>query len=1395
MQWQEELLELARQLKQEHLFVTSERYHLQQLYEEVSKSGEKMFHVAWVTSQQKLILERLILAKLNPSQCYSVVNALDSVQFIDGYKQLGFHESTYGDFLKAFRENAKLAATCLVHGETLNQEEMQNVAYIIMSAVYSNSVLPEDERYVLEMLKWLMELQLAKADDPRRLLRRGSCAFSTIYKVTAGEIGKICADVVFTCFVCPAIVNPDAYGITSDAPISYIARFNLMQVGQILQVLAMSKWDPIDSKLMDLYGRFEKDCISSLIEVIMEGEVSELPVEPSALSLQSLNRTSVIITENDLNSTVAFMRAVCSSCRDGFPAAELKLLDSLVGSIPASPAKNLNQQSLLQPQVASSPSSAKKMSMKQGKSSFRGIRTSTLLPSMGDEREHGDNEGDGMGVTAPHEVLVISLGNAPMECPGMLPESKVLAAESVVSVESRGVHGQRRARRDAGEADALLAVSRPGLDERQPRKGYRGRLVRRTAIACGPSTRGGGAEADTSPIWCRRTNEDSRSASREVEIRTMLGGDETVSMVSDTWSTDVLASDSEPAEQNMFERLQEISEEMTPSQVDTVQQMMTGGGGETERVASDYSEHLHSAGIFAACTLATYCGSLRSLGAGMDPSGSNEGDREPGIKLVRVSLLGLIKGRPADVSREPEERSLAERGQTQEHPDIWATQGRLTDEASLPHGRARFPRQQEARGGAEPARRRRRSFAQRRATRQAGAVKVNCVADSMHAVSVTVPTPPPPRPDQRPQRLGRPASDAAAAAVQHSIDEFDPLRSGQTSGFTVPLPPATTTTMMKPVAIVDPWMPQNDVGRMFAPIDNSQENRGFQPIPGPGILKTRGSLDDGLASSLLPLYPGDHQRPSDASSIASSLEVEKGRTGSIGSSSSSRDGSFVDSSAREQQATQPPPQQMKESVPKSISFDSSIDREDNNQQGDKDQRKSIFKGFGLKSVFKGKLRKGAKYDVMGNNEASGSGDGSGIRRTALDDGSKPVESGDDILAKYRKKPSSAAANEPQAAPHSGSPAAEIDPSTALWDDSQYLFADTKRKLRIVLSMVDLTTTHWSSPLSAQVDQVENHLVAFLRTQLAEAINLQDRSLVAQLHETLRCVRQFDKPGCRKLLVSLQEDYRRRAPYIAYLVRCRQALLATQCHLDRLLRRIQREKTICSKYITLVCVRFYLEKYEGKIQRFISDFKKLDVSDEKTDLVEQFLKYMYEKLEQDPTWQHSNERQLMDAQQAVERSLMSQIYIYAIYPNGDGDILRDQLLQEHIKKLSKVITPNHRDLKINKVFLHECPWPSAQAEIVTINAYKTPKDKLQCVIRCCSTIMNLLSLASDKSVPAADDFTPVIVYVIIKANPPSLLSTVQYVNSFYEKRLSGEESYWWAQFSSAIEFIKTMDYKM
>lgn len=149
-------------------------------------------------------------------------------------------------------------------------------------------------------------------------------------------------------------------------------------------------------------------------------------------------------------------------------------------------------------------------------------------------------------------------------------------------------------------------------------------------------------------------------------------------------------------------------------------------------------------------------------------------------------------------------------------------------------------------------------------------VKVNCLPDSLQTVDISSTS----RRDNDLSAfdplsatsnnngfdpwLGKSIKSASELPAHHNsvpFDEFDPLKCSNsgTSPFVPIVPP------VKPVAVVDPWVPQHDSGRCFLPAEN-QEARGFQPITGssilPGILKTRGSMDDGLPSSLLPPYAG-----------------------------------------------------------------------------------------------------------------------------------------------------------------------------------------------------------------------------------------------------------------------------------------------------------------------------------------------------------------------------------------------------------------------------------------------------------------------------------------------------------------------------------------------------------
>ncbi len=521
-------------------------------------------------------------------------------------------------------------------------------------------------------------------------------------------------------------------------------------------------------------------------------------------------------------------------------------------------------------------------------------------------------------------------------------------------------------------------------------------------------------------------------------------------------------------------------------------------------------------------------------------------------------------------------------------------------------------------------------------------------------------------------------------------------------------------------------------------------------------------------------------------------------------------------------------------IPKSISFDKTVydgavdgDKHSGKHRGDR----GFFRSFKLPKIGKasggggaggvggGGGRAGGGPPSSGSNSRSASlksdeyarsserlagGDnipedpeGPPLRRAASD------ETSDDILAKYRKKVPQNQNDSSGADPGAGGGAAGMDELGAVGGSSSvdepderlvidphnveasYAFEDAKRKLRLMLSEADVSAL--GNMLVASSSEVmkkskeENELVWFLRVQLAEANNLQDRSLVAQLHETLRCLSLFDSDGLRRLLRALKDDYKRRTPYLAYLVRSRQGLLCMLSQQQRLLARMEVDQRVCTRHLVSVCVRQFLERRERQMGQFVAQFRETSAPDEKTACVEAFLARLWGQLEEDPSWAlAASEEQMSLARLAVERAVTSQVYMHAMYPNGEADVSRDQVLQAHLARLGETVTPAHRDLRVPRQYHYEAPWPSAQAEIRRLAAYKTARDKVACVSKCSQTIMNLLSLASGKSVPAADDFVPVLVFVLIKANPPALLSTVQYVDSFYGSRLSGEDQYWWMQ---------------
>lgn len=1722
-----DLSELSQHLQQERLFVSTEREQLQRLYENVRQTSERLLHVAWIGRHQKSILRTCVShgADAKAVDVCGQSNELENTSFVDSYKHFSHHDSKYGDLLKFLWENPALVGHCILEGERAGLTSMEQIITTLIASVFGGCMFREDEVAILQILKLLTEVQLSNEDNPRRMLRRGSCAFFLLYRqlcdslfsarlfltaalhepimrllmedewfydidpdkalvrfppkerqkrfgdpgtddyrtkhanyrtfiveklvqlsmrfissikanlhcfppalawlvsqvfnaltqagrVDQAEVRASCADLVFALFICPAICDPEPYGITSDIPISHIARHNLMQIAQIIQVLAISRWEEIDVKVKDLYGRFEKGCMSTVLDCFLEGPWDDALISPGLTPPNLPMRSTMLMMPTEVKDLIVFLRQMNAVTDDKVPGK--KQLETLLSALPQellpSPGDSLyTPTSVYGDPTASAvppdtPTSQRKLF--KSKSTIKKKLSATNLPQMAEEA--GNNSTDKDKPSVPEDVLVITVV-PPADCPGMIPEKKVLAWEyenrrrkvkyppalsDAIPVPGAEIIQEKRTRfslshdqesigntSDCQEAVSEAASSH-SVDENEL-DNFSDMMSANVSGRGSPSISG----RDT-PLSQAGSVEENRGPAAELPVpvpetvqkqnrvdvtdrfgKFDLERDEIKSTVSDTWSTDVLASDSEPPDQNQLDRLEEVAEEMIRPF------MLAARDQEPVSEISETASDAWSTDVLASDTDEKNSERLRELEdqdevssiVDRDDGDNSVGTEDMGADDASLEALGAVGGAAAaasddlsdfgevfhgtaDTPRSQRDEAL-DPPKRASHPTAFQTPQslhppqfhRISGHKALgsdPQNVVRRvwkERHSDFAGGAERDRHHNHhqqspsphhnhhqhqqqaggsgsgssgdldlpsqgatlrhlmnpginvwvsthgqlsgNSANISATEKTSLAAMASSAGFLDSHAIPQPRVPPPIPTrpkstqkQPPQQAKGvasekratqdsgnplieitevlkgtcPSADAVKAKAVSvpgqspfktfttKADHADPFRSSSPSAETaeplVDLDQTESVTLAEQqntrisesrlsaaLSMFDPFATEGDGESDVAMLSsNANNNRSVE------TLKDSFGVSSGA---------GDNLANVSSRSVDSAIELlceddsafkdpfMAKVNGGVVNAGTEKDGGEEEGVTQRRAPFSGALAPRHRDSPDNVSIRSD---DKDFQEGEDSDRSSKKGGAGFFRTFRDKLHKGIKRKTKTDKDAGSEGQddsGRGSLRTSAegaegsDMGNIKIDTSDDILAKYRTPKKGAA-------PKLGSGAgenldgardsaleeeklapAQVEENTPFLDpanlESCFAFQDAKRKLRLVLSMCEIQPgfcqIQSNSPRQGSGSPREHELVYLLKAQLAEALNLQNKELVVRLTEVIRCVKLFDYDGCKKLLKSLREEYRNRAAYISYLVRCRQGLLAALSHLQKMLNRVERDKEIISKHMINVCVRLFIERHERQVINFISQFQKLAMSDEKTDLVDKFLQIMYQEMLQDDVWKAASEGQLDDGRASIERLLMSRIYTHAMFPNGDGDILRDQVLQQHIKKLSAIITPTHKDLRIPRVYHFESPWPAAQRDIFNINAFKTPKDKLKCVLRCSQTIMNLLSMANEKSVPAADDFMPVLIFVLIKANPPCLLSTIQYVESFYDNRLQGEEQYWWLQFSSAVEYIKTMDY--
>uniref|UniRef100_A0A3B3U7U5 GTPase-activating protein and VPS9 domain-containing protein 1 n=1 Tax=Poecilia latipinna TaxID=48699 RepID=A0A3B3U7U5_9TELE len=1399
---------LAHHLKQERLYVASEKQLIQRLNSDVLKTAERLYRAAWIAKQQRINLDRLILTSVeaSPAECCQHAKMLEDTQFIDGYKTLGFQETIYGEFLARLRENPRLVASCLVAGERLNQEHTQGVIHNVFTSLYGNCIMQEDESYLLQVLRYLVEFELKENDNPRRLLRRGTCAFSILFKLFSeglysaklfltatlhepimqllvededhletdpakvterltpaqqerfgekgsedykqrvqaaveaneaklvalvnkfigylkqntycfphslrwivsqmyktlscverlevGEVRTMCTDLLLTCFICPAIVNPEQYGIISDAPINEVARFNLMQVGQLLQQLAMAD-DDIDPRRKSSLSKFDKSCVAAFLDVVIGGRAVETPPMSSMNLLEGLSRTAVYITHSQLLALVDFVRSVMAG--DHLREEEHMALETLLANVPHSRTVKSNSLELTPsntPQLSPATTPANK------KNRLPIAARSRSRTNIAQEGEAEASSQESLQELMPEEVLVISLGTGPQTVPGMMSENEVLNLQMADGPQGDGpaddtkLHGKP----DKTLRFSLCSDNLEGISEGPSNRSnsvssldLEGESV--SELGAGPSGSNGVEALQLLEHEQATTQDNLDDKLRKFEIRDMMGltDDRDISeTVSETWSTDVLGSDFDP---NMDEdRLLEIAGAAAENMLGSLLCLPGSSSVLLDPYGSTMSETTSEAW------------SVEVL-----PSDSEAPDLKQEERLQELESCSGV----GSTSDDTEVREVSSRPST---PGLSVVSGISATSEDIPN--------------------------------KIEDLRSECSSDFGGKDSVT-------SPDGEESGHGAHHLTSPPSQADSLLAMFDPLSSGEG---TIVRPKVHYARPTHPPP--DPPIPE--ASAMGPDIRHSICTAQCLAQAELEQSKQRHSFPDRLVRSRSSDIVCPGRRPTSDPGLNRRVAVEErdppGAFAAGPSSSPSKDslkGEMEDRKDSDDEKSDRNRPWWKKRFVSAIPKDDPVPRQNTQVQ--------------------------AAEDILDKYR--------NIKRTSPSDG---ATGGDNVNDPPREDALQNISTDDL--PDSAS-------QTAQQHDSKFSFRwdiQNGKKLRLALCSADsvalpiMAPTTTRNGLPDHMDPEDNEIVCFLKVQLAEAINLQDKNQMAQIQETTRCVSRFDVRTCRKLLAAIAEDYRKRAPYIAYLTRCRQGLQTSQAHLERLLQRVLRDKEVANRYFTTVCVRLLLEHMETKMLEFIKAFQGCTAADDKTAAVEDFLRYLYGAMARDAIWQYASEDQLQDAQMAIERSVMNRIFKLAFYPNQDGDILRDQLFHEHIQRLSKVVTANHKALQIPEVYLKEAPWPSAQAEIRSINAYKTPRDKVQCILRMCSTIMNLLSLANEDSVPGADDFVPVLVFVLIRANPPCLLSTVQYISNFYASRLSGEECYWWMQFTAAVEFIKTID---
>jgi hypothetical protein len=126
-------------------------------------------------------------------------------------------------------------------------------------------------------------------------------------------------------------------------------------------------------------------------------------------------------------------------------------------------------------------------------------------------------------------------------------------------------------------------------------------------------------------------------------------------------------------------------------------------------------------------------------------------------------------------------------------------------------------------------------------------------------------------------------------------------------------------------------------------------------------------------------------------------------------------------------------------------------------------------------------------------------------------------------------------------------------------------------------------------------------------------------------------------------------------------------------------------------------------------------------------VANFLDELETKLSRHPMWRGCSPKEWTNALEGLEKFVMHKIYPKVFAPTQKHRD-RDEFLARKLQRLQGFVTPQQLDLKPELAAMKSA-WLVAGEELVKINEFRAPRDKLVCFMNCCRIIGDVLGSAA------------------------------------------------------------------